>query len=60
LSNVIIVKLPFAVPNHPLIAGRIEQLKEQDSRIVRKRYGRQFIAAIPKCLVEVVANEVFD
>ncbi len=27
LSNVIIVKLPFAVPNHPLIQGRIELLK---------------------------------
>ncbi len=27
LSNVIIVKLPFAVPNHPLIAGRIDLLK---------------------------------
>ena len=94
LSNVIIVKLPFAVPNHPLIAGRIEQLKKQghnpffsyqlpmaiikfkqgfgrlirnktdkgivvvlDSRIAQKRYGQQFIAAIPKCHVEVVSAE---
>lgn len=29
LSNVIIVRLPFAVPNHPLIQGRIEHLKSQ-------------------------------
>ncbi|MBP8605609.1 MAG: helicase [Phycisphaerae bacterium] len=29
LSNVIIVKLPFAVPNHPLIAGRIDMLKQR-------------------------------
>jgi ATP-dependent DNA helicase DinG len=97
LSNVIIVKLPFAVPNHPLIAGRIELLKQQghnpffsyqlpmaiikfkqgfgrlirnktdsgmvvvlDSRIVRKMYGKQFIAAIPKCHIEIVADEQFD
>jgi ATP-dependent DNA helicase DinG len=97
LSNVIIVKLPFAVPNHPLIAGRIEQMREQghnpffsyqlpmaiikfkqgfgrlirnksdsgmvvvlDSRIVQKRYGRQFIAAIPKCHIEVITNERFE
>jgi ATP-dependent DNA helicase DinG len=99
LSNVIIVKLPFAVPNHPLIAGRIELLKQQghnpffsyqlpmaiikfkqgfgfgrlirnksdsgivvvlDSRIVRKMYGKQFITAIPKCHIEIVADEQFD
>ena len=29
LSNVIIVKLPFAVPNHPLTKGRIDQLRAQ-------------------------------
>ncbi len=29
LSNVIIVRLPFAVPNQPLLAGRLEQIKQQ-------------------------------
>ncbi|UCF00412.1 MAG: helicase [Planctomycetota bacterium] len=29
LSNVIIVRLPFAVPDQPLIAGRLEQIRQQ-------------------------------
>jgi ATP-dependent DNA helicase DinG len=29
LSNVIIVRLPFAVPDKPLLAGRVEQIKSQ-------------------------------
>ncbi len=92
LSNVIIVRLPFAVPNHPLIAGRIEQLRMEgqnpfykyqlpqavikfkqgfgrlvrnktdkgiivvlDSRIIRKSYGKQFLAAVPKCNIKIVS-----
>ncbi len=90
LSNVIIVRLPFAVPEKPLIAGRLEQIKEQggnpfydyqlplaiikfkqgfgrlirnksdtgivvilDSRIVNKSYGSRFLAAIPKCRIQI-------
>jgi ATP-dependent DNA helicase DinG len=94
LSNVIIVRLPFAVPDQPLLAGRLEQIREQggnpfadyqlpsailkfkqgfgrlirtkndtgivvilDSRVATKPYGRQFLAAIPQCTVEVVASQ---
>jgi len=93
LSNVIILRLPFAVPNHPLIQGRIDKLRAEgenpffkyqlptaiikfkqgfgrlirnktdtgivavlDSRIVRKSYGRQFLAAIPRCNIEIVSE----
>jgi len=93
LSNVIIVRLPFAVPDTPLLAGRLDQIRQRggnpfvdyqlplaiikfkqgfgrlirtktdtgiivilDSRISTKFYGKKFLAAIPKCKVEIVTQ----
>ncbi|MFH1369870.1 MAG: helicase C-terminal domain-containing protein [Planctomycetota bacterium] len=93
LSNVIIVRLPFAVPDTPLLAGRLDKIREEggnpfleyqlplaiikfkqgfgrlirtktdtgiivilDSRILSKSYGRNFLAAIPKCKNEIVTH----
>jgi len=94
LSNVTIVRLPFAVPDTPLLAGRLNKIKEEggnpfaeyqlplaiikfkqgfgrlirtktdtgivvilDSRILSKSYGRNFLAAIPKCRIETVTHD---
>ncbi|HVE16550.1 MAG TPA: ATP-dependent DNA helicase [Chthoniobacterales bacterium] len=90
LSNVIVTRLPFAMPDHPLIEAKLEAIEASggdafqqyslpeailklrqgvgrliraktdrgivvilDSRIVSKPYGRRFLAALPKCPVEI-------
>jgi ATP-dependent DNA helicase DinG len=94
LEHVIITKLPFAVPNHPLIEARLESIARRggnafleytlpeailkfrqgagrlirsrsdtgmitvlDSRILRKSYGRIFLASIPRCPVELISSD---
>lgn len=91
LSNVIVTRIPFAVPSHPLIESRLEQIEKiggnpfleysvpeailklrqgvgrlirstsdkgfvviLDNRILKKKYGKAFIRALPPAPVEIV------
>jgi ATP-dependent DNA helicase DinG len=91
LSNVIITKLPFSVPDHPLIEAKMQIIEERggnsfqdyslpeailkfkqgvgrlirtqqdkgivailDARVLTQRYGKSFMASLPKCPVTIL------
>ncbi len=91
LGNVIITRLPFSPPDHPLTEARLEAIEARggdpfsefslpeailrlrqgvgrlirtksdsgivailDPRILTKSYGKAFLAALPKCPIEIV------
>lgn len=70
LSNVIITKLPFAVPNHPLIEGKIERLRKEGknpffefqlpSAIIKFKqgFGRLIRTKSDKGIVAVLDNRI--
>ena len=72
LSNVIITRLPFAVPDHPLTASRIEHLEEQGLNAfteysvpeailkLRQGVGRLIRTATDKGICAILDNRILS
>jgi len=72
LSNVIIVRLPFAVPDQPLLAGRLEQIQKQGgnpfydyqlpSAVIRFKqgFGRLIRSSSDKGIVVILDSRVIN